>query len=441
MDSNLFKLDWQEYLVMSSYQYYLTLQDVEREENINIRRLKKTWAKNWKNYIEEFLASLANKKVNSLDEEHLFDYSNELLKHQSRLIDRITILIELIVFNPYFIFEKDDCNNKEYENLKADRGNFFTDDCWIEEIKYISEYLCLDPVSCLRLKDFFEEAIKGIKGGGNLFWWLLVGAALFALLAPFAIPAVVGLLAPAGLYGAAATSSVLAALGGGAIAVGGFGMAGGVAVIIGGGALIGGVTGGVLGTLLKDAPDLVVLQGAKLVATVREVHVHNRKLAYELGKAINSGLRKSIHQLEEKIESEYLSGDLNDARRKEKENLEKSIEYLRKTIKVIQDFLAENSNLYGSSSFGASILLEYTGTYRQIYSAPPQLPAGKNLDVEQYRFSPVCSNCLHLSESDSNNPYRACTAFPERIPDEIWFGRNLHQSHYPGDHGIQFTKL
>lgn len=441
MDGNLFKLGWQEYLVMSSYQYYLTLKDVEREEDINIRRLKKTWAKTWKSYIEKFLTNLANKQIKLLDQEYLFDYSNELLKHRSKLIDKIAILLELIVFNPYFTMDKYDSNNKEYEKLKTDHGNFFTDDYWLEEIKYIVEYLCLEDISCYRLKGFFEEAIKAIKGGGNLWWWFIVGAVLFALIAPFAIPAVVGLLAPAGLYGAAATSSVLAALGGGAIAAGGLGMAGGVAVIVGGGALVGGITGGVLGTLLKDAPDLVVLQGAKLVATVREVHEHNRKLAYELGKAINVGLRKSVHELEEKIENEYLSGELSDKKREEKQNLEKSIEYLRKVIKIIQDFLAENSSLYGSSSYSTSLLEEYTGTYRQIYSAPPQLPAGKNTDVEDYITSPVCSNCVHLLYPDSNKPYRICAAFSVRIPDEIWFGRNLHRTPYEGDQGIQFTPL
>jgi hypothetical protein len=35
----------------------------------------------------------------------------------------------------------------------------------------------------------------------------------------------------------------------------------------------------------------------------------------------------------------------------------------------------------------------------------------------------------------------SCAAFPERIPLEIWNGRNDHCEPYPGDHGIRFTPM
>lgn len=33
-----------------------------------------------------------------------------------------------------------------------------------------------------------------------------------------------------------------------------------------------------------------------------------------------------------------------------------------------------------------------------------------------------------------------CAAFPDRIPDEIAYGDNLHLQPYPGDQGIQYEK-
>ena len=51
------------------------------------------------------------------------------------------------------------------------------------------------------------------------------------------------------------------------------------------------------------------------------------------------------------------------------------------------------------------------------------------------QFDSKCILCSHYLLA------RACLAFPQSIPDEIWEARNDHALPYPGDHGIQFEPL
>jgi len=54
-------------------------------------------------------------------------------------------------------------------------------------------------------------------------------------------------------------------------------------------------------------------------------------------------------------------------------------------------------------------------------------------ELEKTQYSKVCLKCKHYEEG------RTCKAF-EKIPDEIWEGRNSHRKPYKGDNGIQFEK-
>jgi hypothetical protein len=47
---------------------------------------------------------------------------------------------------------------------------------------------------------------------------------------------------------------------------------------------------------------------------------------------------------------------------------------------------------------------------------------------------PICMWCKHY-HFKGRTP---CNAFPDRIPDEIWFHRNPHIEPFTGNHGLQF---
>ncbi len=47
--------------------------------------------------------------------------------------------------------------------------------------------------------------------------------------------------------------------------------------------------------------------------------------------------------------------------------------------------------------------------------------------------SATCRHCRYL-----NGGTHTCTAFPEGIPDALWWASRGHREPYPGDHGLQF---
>ena len=61
-------------------------------------------------------------------------------------------------------------------------------------------------------------------------------------------------------------------------------------------------------------------------------------------------------------------------------------------------------------------------------------------DEEVFRglFSDVCSKCKH-HDRDVKAPWK-CKAF-DKIPEDIWFGKNKHNSPVKGDKGIMFEAI
>lgn len=54
--------------------------------------------------------------------------------------------------------------------------------------------------------------------------------------------------------------------------------------------------------------------------------------------------------------------------------------------------------------------------------------------------SPTCRHCRHCRHLISIVTH-TCTAFPEGIPDELWWSYQGHREPFPGDRGIQFSQI
>jgi len=48
---------------------------------------------------------------------------------------------------------------------------------------------------------------------------------------------------------------------------------------------------------------------------------------------------------------------------------------------------------------------------------------------------PKCFECKYLHGD------RTCEAFPDGIPDDIWWGENEHTKPYPEDNGFRFSPI
>lgn len=62
------------------------------------------------------------------------------------------------------------------------------------------------------------------------------------------------------------------------------------------------------------------------------------------------------------------------------------------------------------------------------------------LSSQQQRLpaiSPMCVDCILLY---NHGIERACEAFPQGIPDEIWIGTVSHRRPYQGDGGLTYSQ-
>lgn len=50
--------------------------------------------------------------------------------------------------------------------------------------------------------------------------------------------------------------------------------------------------------------------------------------------------------------------------------------------------------------------------------------------------SATCRHCRHLHLPAR----RTCAAFPDGIPEELWWATRGHREPFPGDHGIQYAE-
>lgn len=62
--------------------------------------------------------------------------------------------------------------------------------------------------------------------------------------------------------------------------------------------------------------------------------------------------------------------------------------------------------------------------------------------IEPICYARNCKHFLGVSQPDGTEMTERviCKAFPDGIPDEIAYGKNLHITPYPGDNGIQYER-
>ena len=51
-----------------------------------------------------------------------------------------------------------------------------------------------------------------------------------------------------------------------------------------------------------------------------------------------------------------------------------------------------------------------------------------------------CNECQYLDWTSWSQVPMRCAAFPAGIPIAILQGQHAHKTHYPGDHGLLFTR-
>lgn len=395
-----FGLTPEETRIMFSYQYHLVLADIEYETNIEKRQLKGNWLSKWRESTEVFLKSQITKDSHTAASFHLlinFDLLKNFVKEIKCQGDNkftcYLILLEVTLFTPYYLLG--DSSDDKFKDLKIADEEKLT-----KKVEFFATTLAIDSKLVRRFKSNYKQAIEGIKGGINPWLVGVVGAVVLAVVAAFATPLIAGLLAPIlapGLSGAAAISAVLAALGGGAITVGGFGMAGGFAVIVAGGSILGASAGVGIGSLFAQSPDTALTQAAKLEVVMKEIVCIQKDI--RLAQEILKEQRQAIRSLEDKLDELHMNKEKN---QKGIENLKKAIEYLKKALERNQASFAELNKL-----------------------------------VNDYVVSPICSLCCHLNSDFVSGSPRSGKAFT-RIPEEIWKGSNDHRQAYPGDKGIVF---
>lgn len=329
-----FGLTLEETRIMFSYQYHLVLADIEYETNLDKKSLKRKWLSKWKDSTELFLKSQIDKDTVTNISFHLLTDFDQLKKSVKELTvlkaNKLTlylVLLELTLFKPYYSLGD---NSEVFKDLRI-----CDEEKLKKKLRFFAKTLDIDPDVVGRFQSNYKEAIEGIKGGFNPWILGVVGAVLLVVVAAFFTPAIAALLAPIlapGLSGAAAVSAVLAALGGGAIAAGGFGMAGGFAVIVAGGAILGAGAGVGVGNLFAQSPDMALTQAAKLEVIMKEIVYIQKDI--RLAQEIIKEQRQAIRSLEDKLDELSRNHDKN---KKEIENLEKSIEFLRNALKRNQD--------------------------------------------------------------------------------------------------------
>ncbi|MDE6562500.1 MAG: hypothetical protein K2K75_14045 [Muribaculaceae bacterium] len=335
-----FGLTFQQMRILFSLEYYITRKDADAEEKfidkINFLAAdhanKKLWLGNFEKEIINFMKETNSNEANECslikDTAELREAILKEERNSDRDIWKYLVILECILFNPYFPMTEEDIKNKTYKGLSLD------DDIKHESVNTIASWLDINHDQVKALREAYESGIKKMTGYWNKVFIGIGAGVVAALLAVVTCGgSIAALFAASGLYGAAAVSSGLAALGGGAIAAGGFGMAGGMAVLIGGGVLLGtGAGASVSMALAETNPSGVMNECAKMYVVLKEIILGIQNDTLE-AQQILSGVVDKVASLKKEI----VELRIQQAKNKEKiKNLEKSIEYLEKFLTMFK---------------------------------------------------------------------------------------------------------
>ncbi|MEH2413870.1 hypothetical protein [Nostoc sp.] len=342
-----FGLNFEQTKILYSFLYFLVQEDIDRETEFVKKQLKRRYLNNWSKSVEKFLEPLAS---NDLQKNNRFLYTDYSLFEEGFKIMKwslnkrrplYSIVLELSLFSLYAPFGTEE--DEQFKNLKL--SETFRP-IFIEKVVFFANELGVEREHVTRFKSNYQRWSNEITGSNPfnfLLGGLIGGAVVAAVAAAIAIPVLVPLLAPIlapGLSGAAAISAVLAALGGGAIAAGGFGMAGGMTVIVGGGAIIGTGAGTGISSLFAQSPNLAIREAAKFLVTFNDIilvqeDVIKQEIALN-ARNIIKGQRNKINELEEQILEMQMARDNN---QEEISNLQQVVKYLRKALVISQILL------------------------------------------------------------------------------------------------------
>ncbi|MEE3433742.1 MAG: hypothetical protein VZQ50_07770, partial [Lachnospiraceae bacterium] len=221
--------------------------------------------------------------------------------------------------------------------------------------RFVSDGLC-EAGYVKRLRNCYDDVLRELN---EVLKSALTSLAIAAGVA-IAIAVTAGMLAPeiavaivgtkfAGLSGAALTSACLAYFGGGAVAVGGFGMAGGTMFIVGGGALLGiGAGTGVGKIVMKTCvmnKQATILQSAKLLVAVREIFLNDEK-DMDYANEIYEEYVKSIENIEKNLVELRLKENV--ASLEEKKKLKLEIKNSEESVKAMM-IAMKSMNRFNSS--------------------------------------------------------------------------------------------
>lgn len=336
----MFGLTTKQTLLMFSTQKLITQQDIKLSQNTKAYSTKKEWLKNWEKSIVDYYNMISNSSNNELlsSKELVEEYRKEYEKSPNKTWYYIVVL-ECLEFHPYTSLG-DEKKDKQYLKLKykkKESENYVIQ--FFKKQKYISEE------KIIRLSKVYQKNIDEISGKAkSLTIKILVVlgvaalcAALVAIGAPEIAVAIFGK-SFEGLTGVALTSACLAAAGGGAVAVGGLGMAGGVAILAGGGALLGlagaGTATAVVSAVMLKSPDYTLTQAAKLETILKEV-VLNVQQDVVNAQVIIERYREQIDELNKKVTEMETQAEVT---KKELKNIKESIKYMTKSCKGMAIF-------------------------------------------------------------------------------------------------------